>query len=203
MGKGKKAVRRYNHCRMLPKLTGGTGKGGGTEASGCQVEQFLRFTDPELATTLRLSEAPMSSKALQQLSQAYYDRLLVGDRLACRNMIQNALQAFSTPRELLVDLVWSTMEHLLQLYREDRISITNLYLATRLNRTVTDQITALLEPKPANGKTVLIVCGDDEPEELGGQICSDLFEAEGYNVRFAGGGVPNDRSEEHTSELQS
>jgi methanogenic corrinoid protein MtbC1 len=134
----------------------------------------------------------MSSKAMQQLSQAYYDRLLVGDRLACRNMIQNALKAFSTPRELLVDLVWPTMEHLQTLYREDRISITNLNLATRLNRTVTDQITALLEPKPANGKTVLIVCGDDEPEELGGQICADLFEAEGYNVRFAGGGVPND-----------
>ena len=134
----------------------------------------------------------MSSKAMQQLSQAYYDRLLVGDRLACRNMIQNALKAFSTPRELLVDLVWPTMEHLQTLYREDRISITSLNLATRLNRTVTDQITALLEPKAANGKTVLIVCGDDEPEELGGQICSDLFEAEGYNVRFAGGGVPND-----------
>ena len=34
---------------MLPKLTGGTGKGGGTEASGCKVEQFLRFTDSEPA----------------------------------------------------------------------------------------------------------------------------------------------------------
>src|SRR5204862_6430558 len=44
----------------------------------------------------------------------------------------------------------------------------------------------------ANGKTVLIACGDDEPEELGGQMCADLFECEGYTVRFAGGGVPND-----------
>src|SRR5262249_42711801 len=31
-----------------------------------------------------------------------------------------------------------------------------------------------------------------EPEELGGQICADLFEAAGYTVLFAGGGVPDD-----------
>ena len=45
---------------------------------------------------------------------------------------------------------------------------------------------------PSNGKKVLIFCGNAEPEELGGQICSDLFESEGYTVLFAGGGVPDD-----------
>ena len=39
---------------------------------------------------------------------------------------------------------------------------------------------------------MLIACGNDEPEELGGQICADLFEADGWEVRFAGGGVPED-----------
>jgi methanogenic corrinoid protein MtbC1 len=38
----------------------------------------------------------------------------------------------------------------------------------------------------------MIFCGDDEPEELGGQLCADLFECDGWNVRFGGGGVPND-----------
>ena len=42
------------------------------------------------------------------------------------------------------------------------------------------------------GKKVLIFCGNDEPEELGGQICADLFEADGWSVKFAGGGVPED-----------
>ena len=39
---------------------------------------------------------------------------------------------------------------------------------------------------------MLLFCGNDAPEELGGQICADLFEAEGYTVIFAGGGVPDD-----------
>src|SRR5439155_21999757 len=69
---------------------------------------------------------------------------------------------------------------------------SSLNLATRLNRTLTDQLCAQLVRKNSNGKKVLIFCGDDEPEELGGQICSDLFECDGWNVRFAGGGVPQD-----------
>jgi methanogenic corrinoid protein MtbC1 len=43
-----------------------------------------------------------------------------------------------------------------------------------------------------NGKRVLVVCGNAEPEELGGQICADLFEAEGHEVIFVGGSVPDD-----------
>ena len=126
------------------------------------------------------------------LSKNYLEPLLAGDRPACRGMIDVALTAGLSPYELLTQLVWPTMELLQSLYREDRINISALNLATRLNRSITDQLTAKLERKASNNKKVLIFCGDDEPEELGGQICADLFECEGYTVRFAGGGVPED-----------
>src|SRR5512138_1263629 len=120
------------------------------------------------------------------LSQSYLEPLLAGDRLACRQVITQALSCGIEPADLLTKLVWPTMELLQALYREDRISISSLNLATRLNRSLTDQITAHLSRSASNGKKVLIFCGDDEPEELGGQICADLFEADGYEVRFAG-----------------
>jgi methanogenic corrinoid protein MtbC1 len=126
------------------------------------------------------------------LAQSYLEPLLAGDRLACRKLVEEALACGVGAHELLTGLVWPTMELLQALYREDRISVSSLNLATRLNRSLTDQLCARLTPKPANGKSVLIFCGDDEPEELGGQICADLFEADGYEVRFAGGGVPED-----------
>jgi methanogenic corrinoid protein MtbC1 len=128
----------------------------------------------------------------QSLSQRYYDALLLGDRMNCRRLIEGAIAEGVTAYQLLNDLIWPTMELLQALYRDDRVSVTQLNLATRLNRSITDQLTAQLTRKPANGKNVLIICGDDEPEELGGQICADLFECEGYQVRFAGGGIPND-----------
>src|SRR5437867_8009070 len=132
------------------------------------------------------------SRVSSQLSQAYLDALLTGDRANTRRVVEAAIGNGLSAHELLTHLVWPTMELLQSLYRDDRISISNLNLATRLNRSITDQLCGQLHRGASNGKKVLIFCGDDEPEELGGQICSDLFECDGWTVKFAGGGVPED-----------
>jgi len=124
--------------------------------------------------------------------ESYLEPLLTGDRNACRQIISQALDSGADPAALLTGLIWPAMEHIQAMYRDDRINQSSLNLATRLNRTLTDQIAARLEHRPSNSRSALIFCGDAEPEELGGQITTDLFEAEGWTVRFAGGGVPED-----------
>src|SRR4051794_7352415 len=132
------------------------------------------------------------SKVNSQLSQAYLETLLSGDRANTRRVVEAAVGNGLSPHDLLTSLIWPTMELLQTLYRDDRISISNLNLATRLNRSITDQLCATLARGASNGKKALIFCGDDEPEELGGQICAELFECDGWTVKFAGGGVPED-----------
>ncbi len=126
------------------------------------------------------------------LSRSYLEPLLNGDRNACRKVIDSALASGVAAYDLLTKLVWPTMERIQSLYRDDRITTTSLNLATRLNRSITDQLTARLERSEPNGRKALIFCGNAEPEELGGQLCADLFEVDGWTVRFAGGGVPDD-----------
>ena len=133
-----------------------------------------------------------SSSIDTDLSKSYLEPLLLGDRAACRKIIDTALECGIDAHDLINKLIWPTMELVQALYREDRITVSSLNLATRLNRALTDQLTARLPRTAPNGKKVLIFCGDDEPEELGGQICADLFECDGWDVRFAGGGVPED-----------
>jgi methanogenic corrinoid protein MtbC1 len=128
----------------------------------------------------------------QSLSEVYLEPLLAGDRLVCRKMIDEALFAGTGAYELLTQLIWPTMEQIQNLFREDRISQSTLNLATLLNRSITDQVSSKLIRKEPNDKKVMIFCGNDEPEELGGQITADLFEADGWTTRFAGGGVPED-----------
>ncbi|MEO6437054.1 MAG: hypothetical protein ABIP55_15025 [Tepidisphaeraceae bacterium] len=133
------------------------------------------------------------SRITSALTQSYVETLISGDRVATRQVIDSAIeQGGFTAHDLLTGLIWPTMELLQSLHRDDRISISSLNLATRLNRNMTDQLSAQLTRSSANGKKVLIFCGDDEPEELGGQICAELFECDGWTVRFAGGGVPED-----------
>src|SRR5580658_3659838 len=130
--------------------------------------------------------------SISDLQNAYRQPILDGDRNACRQVVENALTAGTSPMCLLNEVVWPTMEWLQSLYRQDRINQMTLNLATRLNRYLADQISARLQRQPAHGKSVLIFCGNDEPEELGGQITAELFEANGWTVRFGGGGVPDD-----------
>jgi methanogenic corrinoid protein MtbC1 len=125
-------------------------------------------------------------------SQNYLKALLAGDRSAARQVTETALAGKVTAAELLSGLVWPNMELLQDLYRDDRITLSSLNLATRLNRTLADQLSAQLARKTSNEKKVLIFCGNDEPEELGGQLTAALFEADGWTVKFAGGGVPDD-----------
>jgi methanogenic corrinoid protein MtbC1 len=133
----------------------------------------------------------MAAQISNSVRESYVESLIAGDRVATRLLVDNLLNTIPS-YDLLNELVWPTMEMIQNAYREDRIGISALNLATRLNRSITDQLTGRLERAAANGKKVLIFCGDDEPEELGGQICADLFEAHGWTVRFAGGGVPDD-----------
>ena len=122
----------------------------------------------------------------------YVETLLSGDRPKCRQLVEKAAGCGVQPRQLLLELCWPAQEAIRELYKDHRISRAAHHMATRLNRATVDRICGNLPMSAAIGRKVLVVCGDNEPEELGGQIASDLFEAAGFEVKFLGGGIPND-----------
>ena len=123
---------------------------------------------------------------------AYVSHLLAGDRVACREFIQERLTPAKEPPTVYHELLWPAMERVDKLYRSDRINVATEHMATRINRSIADQIQLSLKRAESLGKRILIACADGEPEELGAQMCADLFEAGGWDVYFLGGGVPND-----------
>src|SRR5687768_6411596 len=157
---------------MRPKRIGGTDASERESAGGSSGVTTPALPSVSGEASMSLTATPIAES---NLLRSYVDVLLTGNRDASRKVVDDALAAGVDAYELLTQLVWPTMELLQSLYREDRISISSLNLATRLNRSLTDQLCAKLTRKPSNNKNVLIFCGDDEPEELGGQICADLF----------------------------
>jgi methanogenic corrinoid protein MtbC1 len=128
----------------------------------------------------------------QSLFDRYLEPLLSGNRNACRELIRGELDNDLGGREVYAQLLWPAMERVELLFRKDRINIATEHMATRINRALADQVQPSLPRKAPNGKRILIMCASGEPEELGAQMCSDLFEADGWEVAFLGGGVPND-----------
>ena len=128
----------------------------------------------------------------ERLFERYMESLLAGDRRVCRSLIQEALDEGIDARTIYHDVIWSAMQQVETFYRADRINLAVEHMATRVNRCVVDRLQAALVPKELNGKKILVACADDETQELGGQVLSDLFEADGWVVNFVGGGVAND-----------
>ncbi len=122
----------------------------------------------------------------------YLDPLLTGNRHECRELITKVLRLGVDPRAIYEDILWPAMEHVDQLYREDRVNTAVEHMATRINRALADQVQSRLPRNDANGRRVLVMCADGEPEELGAQMTADLFESDGWEVYFIGGGVPRD-----------
>ena len=126
------------------------------------------------------------------LVDEYLSPLLAGNRIACRDLVQKQLPNVQDAVELYHHLLWPAMERVEKLFRADRINAAAEHMATRINRAIATQLQCHLPRGERLGKRMVITCAEGEPEELGAQMCADLFESRGWEVYFLGGGVPND-----------
>ena len=124
--------------------------------------------------------------------ERYLENLLSGDRNCCRAVIEETLQGGTPANSVYVDVIWPMMVEIEQLLRAGRITTTEEHMATRINRTIVDQLQNKLPRRPSKNKKIVIACAPDELQELGAQMTADLFESDGWEVRFLGGGLTNE-----------
>jgi methanogenic corrinoid protein MtbC1 len=126
------------------------------------------------------------------LIERFFTALIAGNRPAARLVVDELLQADCPTEKILSKLFWPTLEHIQNLYKHDQLSNLAHHYATRLLRSLADQMQIRLEQGDRRDKKVMVVCGPEESEEIGAQITADLLEADGYEVFFVGGAVAND-----------
>lgn len=128
----------------------------------------------------------------KRILERYLDALLQGDRKLCRTAIEETLQSGTPANSVYIDIIWPIMVEIEKLLRTDRITAIQEHLATRINRTIVDQLQNKLPRRPDKSKKIVVCCAPGELQELGAQIMADLFESDGWEVKFPGGGLTND-----------
>jgi len=128
----------------------------------------------------------------EEMLARYLEPLLRGDRKGCRAVIEEAMQSGIPANSVYVHIIWPVMVEIENLLRKDKITAIEEHLATRVNRTIVDQLQNKLPRRPGKSKKVVVCCAPDELQELGAQMMTDLFESDGWDVRFLGGGLTND-----------
>jgi MerR family transcriptional regulator, light-induced transcriptional regulator len=129
----------------------------------------------------------------QQITlQRYMESLLTGDRRGCRTVIEESLQSGIPANRVYMDIIWPVMVEIDNLWRSDKINSAQEHMATRINRTLVDQLQNKLPRRAARNRRIVICSSPQESGELGAQMAADLFESDGWEVRFLGGGTCND-----------
>ena len=124
--------------------------------------------------------------------ERYLRALLCGDRNQCRTVIEETLQTGMTAHQVYMDVIWPIMAEIDRLYRDDLIDSAQEAFASRINRTIVNQLQNKLPRRAAKSKKIAVVTEASEQAELGGQMMNDLFESDGWDSRFLGGTVNND-----------
>ncbi|MCF7956400.1 MAG: cobalamin-dependent protein [Phycisphaerae bacterium] len=130
--------------------------------------------------------------------ERYLKALLDGDRIASRSVIEEALQCGVPANAVYSDIIWPIMVEIEKLEKEDKISSVQEALATRINRSIVDQLQNKLPRKASVSKKVVVYSTATERGELGAQMITDLFESSGWEVRYVGSGVTRDDLVEFT-----
>ena len=122
----------------------------------------------------------------------YLKSLLTGDRNECRVVIEEVLRSGVPAHQVYMDIIWPIMTEIDKLYREDQIDSAQEAFASRINRTIINQLQNKLPRRAEKDKRVVIVTAKSDKAELGGQMMNDLFESDGWETRFLGGTAGND-----------
>jgi methanogenic corrinoid protein MtbC1 len=128
----------------------------------------------------------------EMILQKYMEALLAGDRRCARAVLEESLQGGVPANRVYMDIIWPVMVEIDGLHRSEKVTPAQEHLATRINRALVDQLQNKLPRKPLRDKRIVICSGPTEGGELGAQMSADLFESDGWEVRFLGGGVSND-----------
>jgi methanogenic corrinoid protein MtbC1 len=135
----------------------------------------------------------------KNLLERYLKALLNGDRVASRSVIEEALQCGVPANTVYSDIIWPIMTEIEKLEKADTITSVQEALATRINRSIVDQLQNKLPRKAQTDKKIVIFSTATEQGELGAQMITDLFESSGWQVRYVGSGVSRDDLVEFTN----
>ncbi len=103
----------------------------------------------------------------QDILARYLEPLLRGDRRGCRAVIEEAMQKGIPANSIYINLVWPIMVEIENLHKKDKITTIQEHLATRVNRTIIDQLQNKLPRRPLRNKKIVICCATEEIQELG------------------------------------
>ena len=90
------------------------------------------------------------------LFERYMVCLLDGKRQDCRELINRALKSGIDPVQVYHGVLWRAMENLAHMYRQNEINVATEHMATRICRSIADQVQEHLPRRRSSTRVLLL-----------------------------------------------
>jgi methanogenic corrinoid protein MtbC1 len=126
----------------------------------------------------------------EAIYERYFSRLLAGDRVECKKIVEEVLAAGIDIRELYLHLFQRSLYQVGELWESNRISVATEHVATSITETLLTLAYPALFSADHIGKKAVISCGINEFHQVGGRMVADIFELNGWDSYFLGANTP-------------
>lgn len=120
----------------------------------------------------------------------YLNALLDGDKKQCYQIVSRLIDEKVNPRDIFTKLFQRSMYRVGQMWENDRCSISDEHIATKITEGLIDYVTVNYSSEENTGKSVVITCIDKEFHEIGARMVAGYLETHGFKVYFIGSNTP-------------
>jgi methanogenic corrinoid protein MtbC1 len=144
------------------------------------------------AAFARLSAPPAEVDSCithSSLAAGYLERLLACDRNGALALVDAALAAGTSLREVYLEMIQRAQHELGRLWQLNRISVAQEHYCTAVSQLVLARLYPQMMHGPG-GEPMVATCVAEELHELGARMVADFFEMDGWDTTYVGANAP-------------
>ena len=124
------------------------------------------------------------------LAKRYLDHLLLCERQAALDLVQEAIRSGIGLREIWLRVFQDSQYEVGRLWQSNRISIAQEHYCTAATQAIMSRLYHQVFSAPRRGRTLVTACAPGEIHELGMRMLADVFEMEGWDSYHLGANMP-------------
>ncbi|MBM7840398.1 methanogenic corrinoid protein MtbC1 [Alkalihalobacillus xiaoxiensis] len=134
---------------------------------------------------------------MKNAQSIFVEALLAGDEDAAWDCVCRLSEAGFNSISLYENVFTKAMTQIGFLWEQNKVTIAEEHLATSTCNFVLTRYHHYMRKwsKPKNGKTMMLLCLDQEQHDLGVKMCACLLEEHGWTTRLLGASVPLEQAE--------
>ena len=127
---------------------------------------------------------------LKEYEDAFFNYLLKGDRLGCRELVREFRKSNLSIITLYEGIFKNSLYRVGQLWENNEVGVAVEHFSTYITEKLMNELLPEIMSLERNNKQIVISCVENEQHQVGGKMVADVFEKNCWDTHFLGANTP-------------